>query len=168
MINAVLESEQPRSVVEIGCLKGFSTSAIIEAHEKKPFERVDLIDIDLRPELIAIAPKGFNLIDRPSQVYGGKPECWIIDGDHQKGAHNDYGFARKANARIIIIHDSGLPGQNEGAYEIANECRIESVYWFEDKKDRQPKEDTRRGLMVGFFYTPKLETIAALDAIANE
>ena len=166
MVNAVLECERPKSVVEIGCFKGFSTSAIIEAHENEPFERVDLIDIDLRPELMAITPKEFNLIDQPSDRYTGKPECWIIDGDHQDAAHRDYAAAKEANAKIIVIHDTALPDQNQGAVAIGHKCRAEAVYWFEDRKERKD-EETNRGLMVGFFYNPKLETIAALEALAE-
>ena len=174
MINAVLSGEKPQSVVEIGCFQGFSTSAIIEAHEACPFLSVDLVDPSIRPSVRENAPKGWNLVEIRSQDYTGKPECWLIDGDHWGGALVDYANARLANAKIIIIHDTNCINDpdyaknfsNGGAGTIGARLRYEAEGFFEDK-ERRPDELTGRRLTIGFFYLPAYSTLQALRDLAK-
>lgn len=172
MVNAVLESERPKTVVEIGCFKGFSTAAIIEAHEKHTFEQVDLVDINPTPSLREMAQlPGFRLIADSSANYKGTPECWIIDGDHYDGALVDYRNAHAAKARIIMIHDSNAMRHpklqmNGGAAMIGVLCQRDSKVVFEDNLDRDG-ELTHRGLLIGFTYTPQPGTLDWLKKLQS-
>ena len=173
MIHAVLMGERPPSVVEIGCYRGFSTAAIIEAIEAGAVGGAHLVDKELSRELLdAIKPviERISLHECKSADFAGNGDCWIIDGDHGDPAHGDYAMARKGGARAIIIHDSISPEYREGhhgAIAISNKLRTEAVTYFEDTKKR-PGERTDRGLLIGFFYQPKAETLAALMGIAEE
>ena len=168
MVNAMLEVCRPRSVVEIGCWRGFSTAAIIEAHEKAPFERVDLVDLYIREDLKRNAGSidGFHLTQISSDDFAGKPECWLIDGNHEMQAFADYSAALAARAKIIILHDTmggkhPLLPYNRGSGIIAEFMRRNAVGWFEDAKERKG-ERTHRGLMFGFFYRPDEATVQQL------
>ena len=177
MINAVLVSETPSSILEIGCARGFSTSAIIEAVEATGgIKRVDLVDpqptlhlvnavLSARPTHISAQ---FKIHAQHSQSFQGNHECWIIDGDHDEGALIDYLNSRTAKARIIVIHDTASRetiGKHHGAWEIANKLKIEALAWFEDKKKREG-EFTDRGLVIGFFGEYKTRTMQLLNEFA--
>jgi hypothetical protein len=179
MINAVLISEKPESIVAIGIARGFSTSAIIEAVETTPeIKSVDLVDPCKFPELVSMLHGIPEVLKRtqisgyyiPSQRYEGCPEAWFIDGDHRDGAEIDYRNSINRKAKIIIIHDSNPASsagpQNWGAVGIANRLKHDSKAIFEDCDIRQG-EMTDRGLVIGFFYDPKPDTLQRLKEIAK-
>ncbi len=178
MINAMLVSEVPATIVEIGCARGFSTSAIIEAAEATGgIKWVDLVDPAPTIALVnAVLSKRadhvsaqFMLHPEHSQKFTKQAECWLIDGDHDEGALIDYLNARTAKARIIAIHDSSSHeciGRHLGAFEIAGKLKSEASAWFEDKKKRDG-EFTERGLIIGFFGEYKTHTMQRLQELSN-
>lgn len=178
MLHAMLVGECPRSVVEIGCARGFSTAAILEAVEGSgAIKTVDLIEPHLNADLVnavlSIRPDHvfarFRIHVSPSSEYHGAPECWIIDGDHNAGALIDYDRARAANARIVAVHDSNsahVIGNHRGSMHIAERVRHEAICCFEDKAKRAG-EFTERGLVIGFFYQPKAATIEQLNQLTK-
>lgn len=178
MVHAVLTNEWPKSIVEIGCARGFSSSAIFEAVEMSGAIRtVDLVEprpsILLSNAVLSVKPDHsfakFTIHPYCSREYPASPECWIIDGDHWDGAIIDYNNATSRRARIVIIHDSNSfksLGGHEGSYKIAERLKLDAVKFFEDKEDRAP-EWTRRGIVIGFFYEPKPETLKALEELAK-
>jgi hypothetical protein len=166
MINAVLVSEKPKSVVEFGCWKGFSSSAIIEAMETCPeIERADFLDKEMKPELKAHDyPPRLNVREAPSSAYMGSADFWVLDGDHNAGAIEDYKMACDRNAKTIVIHDTHsfyIMGRHEGARDIGGFLQIAAWYSFLDCAARAG-EFTSRGLLIGWAYRPKAETIVEL------
>lgn len=173
MVNAVLLSERPKSVVEIGCADGFSTSAILEAIEAGAVESADLVDIKVRDNLrwvlSQLSEPHRNLcrvFEFSSADYMRSPECWIIDGEHMDQAIEDYEKAVQC-ARIIILHDTNpewSPSMQFGSIEAGSRLRMDAEVLFYDSAKRH-LEYTHRGLSIGFFYEPKPETLSALKAL---
>ena len=173
MIHAVLINERPKSVVEIGIWNGFSTAASVEAIELGFEMKIDFVDKQFRDPIREIVksikkPESVRMLDIDSAQYNGSPECWIIDGDHGNGAAIDYHHARTRAARIVIIHDTNpecRPDRHPGSIEIGGKLKRDAVCYFEDLKLRE-KENTERGLVIGFFYEPGADTIEALQKLA--
>ncbi len=171
MVNAVLVNEKPKSVVEFGCWKGFSSASIIEAMETCPeIEQAHFLDPDMKTELMAHhAPPRLNVVNAPSQSFKGSPEFWLIDGDHNQGAIDDYTMAKMRLAKIIVIHDTHsfyVMGHHEGSRNIGAACQIHSLESFLDCRIRTG-EFTERGLIIGFMEKPKPETLAALQQLRD-
>lgn len=177
MVHAMLTNEWPESIVEIGCARGFSTSAIFEAVEKSGAIRtVDLVDpnptILLTNAILTVHPAHsfakFTVHPYDSKEYPHSPKCWIIDGDHWDGAIRDYGTALERKARIIVLHDTWafktVIGGHEGSHLIGERLKKDAPFVFEDRVDR-PAEWTHRGLVIGFFEQPKDSTLAALNSL---
>jgi hypothetical protein len=176
MLKEMLWRESPESVVEIGCCNGFSTTAIAEAVEAgAKIKRFDMCDPRVTHGMLWVASYilragvEVNIHHKPSCLYDGRPDCWLIDGDHVHGALFDYQLARSRDAKIITVHDSHNADlvRHWGAVEIADRLKNECVYFWHDAKEREG-ELTQRGLSIGFFYTPDSSTIAALDRIAAQ
>lgn len=174
MLKAMLLGEVPATVVEIGCCNGFSTTAVAEAvTEGARIGHFDMCDPRVTNGMLWVASyilRAGTQVDihaKASCIYGGSPECWLIDGDHVHGALFDYELARFRKARIITVHDSHNADleRHWGAVEIANRLEKEAVHFWHDAADR-PGELTNRGLSIGFFYQPKPETLKALDELA--
>lgn len=175
MIKALLVSEAPESVVEIGCWNGYSTSAIAEAVAEQPaIKKVDVCDPTIQHGVIWVGSEilragvDFEVNAMHSVFYKGRPECWLIDGDHQHGALFDYEMARSRKPRIITVHDSHNPDvpPHWGAIEIAKRLAGDATVFWHDAKSREG-ELTHRGLAIGFFYQPAQATIDRLNAIAE-
>lgn len=171
IIHALLMSERPKSVVEIGIANGFSTAAIIEAIEAGVEMEVDLIDATVRDcvKTSIQGIPGITIHQMDSQSYEKRPECWIIDGNHREVASNDYANARKAEAQIIIAHDTNPefePTEQFGSIAIGKRMREESVCFFEDKQHRH-REFTNRGLTIAFYRPPKVGTFAAMYSLCQ-
>lgn len=169
MINAVLRGERPRSVVSFGCHRGFSDSAVFEAlEEQSEIETADFFDPDMQPEMMERhAPPRVVIHKAPSGTYIGNANCWLIDGDHWAGAGADYKAARAANADIIVIHDTHSAytmGGHHGSRDIGGFLQIEAPWQFLDARLRDG-EMTQRGLLVGFFKKPQIETMEALERL---
>jgi hypothetical protein len=175
MINAVLTIERPMSVVEIGCGRGFSTSAIIEALEfSKNLGMADLVDIEFTESvkkivLLSECRDRIYFKRMSSNDYDGSPSVWVIDGDHRGQAIWDYQKAKTAKALVIIMHDTcpqWCPDSQFGSIEagkmLRNDCRV----LFEDYKER-PGELTHRGLTIGFFYQPGWKILQRLEELAQ-
>ena len=165
--------------MEIGCYNGFTSSAILEAWKVYTPKRVDFVDAwptpDFRQLMLSQQPPAgcvARLCDMPSQSYTAWPECWIVDGDHGLPAATiDYENARRASARIVVAHDVNhrdeKPRFYDGAREVGERIMRDAAVTFSDNKDR-PGEWTFRGLIIGFYYVPKPETLAALRAVAEQ
>jgi hypothetical protein len=175
MIHAVLVRERPPWIVEIGCWNGYSTAAIVEAWEQAPeIRRVDLVDTEIRDTVRKIAelPREHckvRLCQMDSALYCGAPDCWIIDGDHQKGAFSNYDMAKWSGAQVIVAHDTHsalFMSAHEGAHIIGKQIVKEAAASFVDAAER-PGEWTHRGLTIGFFRQPKPGTLEALEALAR-
>lgn len=178
MICATLIRERPKSLVEIGCARGFSSAAIMEAvHDSGSIREAHFCDpnpsVDLANELLACRPahsfSSFKIWPIPSRHFTLKPECWLIDGDHNEEALLDYDNAKAAGARIITVHDSNSAntiGNHRGSLIIGEKLKAEATWYFEDKAKR-PGEMTDRGLILGFFYDPSQALKEELHRLAQ-
>ncbi len=168
MINALLTHEKPSSVVEFGCWRGYSSSAVIEALEECPeIKQAEFYDPDIQPDLIAHHnPPRVYVHKKPSREYPGHAKCWLIDGDHWQGAIEDYKMARGRKAEIIVIHDTHshyVMGAHDGSRDIGGFLQIEAKHTFLDCRIR-PNEFTQRGLLIGWFKEP---APGVMDALRN-
>lgn len=176
MVHAVLHHEKLNTVVEIGCARGFSTSAILEEAETSETPLiVDLVDPCIGPEFVnlvsSIKPKHsdtrIHTHSYDSREYPGTPEYWLIDGNHWEGALIDYQNALSRKAKVIMIHDThshSFLGGHGGTKVIAEKLLQDAPFIFQDFLER-PSEITHRGVAFGFFQQPKDSTLAALKSL---
>ena len=167
------------NVVEIGCFRGFSTAAFIEAmNQGAPFT-LHLVDIKITDELRRVVSMckhpervrihethatDFRLTDRPVDLF-------FIDGDHNFAACQDVLNAIVSDAGIIAMHDTqshrlGIP-QCEGAFVAAEALKAwPSRQYVEDAKKR-PGQWTHRGFLASFGETAPLSAISPCHAVLS-
>jgi hypothetical protein len=177
MIYSVLCSEgSPQSklnVVNIGIANGYSSIATLQAAREGIIDYARFVDVSIREcfrRLITSDISTYCLpLEKNSRDLDCQADVWIIDGDHQKGAVDDYNKARTNGAKIIIAHDTcetWCPAQQWGAIEIGRLMRNDATLFFEDWSDRQG-EMTKRGLTIAFYYAPPATTIDKLILLAK-
>jgi hypothetical protein len=160
------------NIVEVGCYRGRSTSALIEAsNDGAPFH-LTLIEPQVTPELQMVISR-LRARDRlrhfPSVQQAKLPEAadlWIIDGDQGWPALLDVLAALCTGARVIVMHDSqaypsGLRDCFGAHYAAELLKRDTSRDFIEDAKPR-PGERTERGLLISTSNSMELEAIESL------
>lgn len=150
------------NVVEIGCFRGYSTAAFIEALNDGADFTIHLVDIKTTPELRRVVA----MCDRPHRVRIYETHATefritddlvslvFVDGDHQFAACQDVLNAISSNAQIIAMHDTNAHPEGfaecEGAYVAANALKAwRSRRYLEDKAHRAG-ECTHRGFLASF------------------
>ena len=156
-INRLVNWVEPRSIAEIGCWKGRSAIAYVEAQRQGVFPTVHLIDIKITDELrelvsCAIDPTKFIFHEGPSDDFRMAVDLVVIDGDHNSTqAARDVSYAVGWRIPWIVLHDvSAWPKLSDcfGSFFEGNQLRRNPFYrctW--DDKDRGGLK-TWRGLMI--------------------
>ena len=156
-IYRLIQWAEPRSIAEIGCWKGRSTCAYVEAQKLGLLPVVHLVDIAITDELrklVRSAPRPDKFIFHrgPSDDFRMAVDLAVIDGDHNPlPAARDVSYATGWRIPWIVLHDvSAFPKLNDcaGSWQQGNELRRNPFYhctW--DDKDRAGMK-TWRGLMV--------------------
>jgi hypothetical protein len=145
-------------VVEIGCGRGASTSAFVEALNTGADFQLHVVDPSPRPEfnrVIALCSKIENIVVHQMRSENFRlPACdlWFIDGDHGWPAVADCMNALVSKARVIAMHDtrSYMHGMKDcfGSYLVAEALRADTARtWDEDAVVRRG-EWTHRGFGV--------------------
>jgi hypothetical protein len=110
---AVLAAIEPRSVIEIGCYAGVSTTAIMKAYDAGSVDHVHLVDIRIQDAVRAMAAQrgrvelwempsiqALPLIDHVGDLVA------LIDGDHSLAAvQPELELVLAKNPAAIIAHD---------------------------------------------------------------
>lgn len=146
------------NVVEIGCFRGRSTAALVEALNRGADFHLHLVDVKVTPELMRVV----KMCERPDRITVYETHStsfllvsaslWIIDGDHTWPAVLDVLNAIASGAECIVMHDSNahVAGfkECEGASLAAQALRNHVTRpWIEDR-DKRAGELTQRGLLV--------------------
>ncbi len=169
MLAAVVRLSGVKSVVEIGCLNGRSTTAFVEAAEAgAALEWLGLCDREFTRNLFDVAaqmPKSVVVETHAgmSQHIHWHADLWMIDGDHlYEGVRDDVALARRQGAKILVLHDTSHR-QFDGPRRVLEEIRGEFAAVFHDDVTR-PGEETERG-MAFCFSDYSQETAACLRAL---
>ncbi len=148
------------NVVEVGCFRGRSTAAFIEALNEGATFNLHLVDVKITPELRRVV----GMCKRPELIHIhethsgsfllGGADLWVVDGDHTWPAVLDVLNALASDARCIVMHDTlaHIEGfaQCEGASLAAEALRHHrSRVCVEDCKRRDGML-THRGLLASF------------------
>jgi hypothetical protein len=156
---AVLTALEPRSVIEVGCYAGVSTTAILKAYDAGSVDEVHLIDIRIQDTVRAMAAsrgrvelwemtsvQALPLIDPAGDVVA------VIDGDHSLAAvQPELELVLAKNPAAIIAHDVTAEaagyGQCEGARWLWETLQASDWHCVVDCR-RRADAATHRGLLV--------------------
>lgn len=122
-LHETLLSGRFRRVLEIGCLHGASTSAILAAAAAGAVDRVDLCEPAPTPELLAVIDR-YALGDRvalhrctSAELFGRGWGGWdlvFVDGDHSAGVVAvETAALLGAGARAVFAHDTAAEWMHE-------------------------------------------------------
>lgn len=154
---AVLRALEPRCVIEIGCHLGVSTTAIVKAYDDGCVDQVHLIDVQLRPTVLAMARPGVTFHERPSvealpEIRPGGDLVAVIDGDHSLACvSRELPLVLDKGPMAIIAHDVTAEAagyqQCDGARWLWEELQRRGWFCHVDCR-RRPNAKTHRGLLV--------------------
>lgn len=154
---AVLRALEPRCVIEIGCHLGVSTTAIVKAYDDGCVDQVHLIDVHLRPTVLAMARPGVTFHERPSvealpEIRPGGDLVAVIDGDHSLACvSRELPLVLDKGPMAIIAHDVTAEAagyqQCDGARWLWEELQRRGWFCHVDCR-RRPNAKTHRGLLV--------------------
>jgi len=153
----VLRALEPRCVLEIGCHLGVSTTAIVKAYDDGCVDQVHLIDVQLRPTVLAMARPGVTFHERPSvealpEIRPGGDLVAVIDGDHSLACvSRELPLVLDKGPMAIIAHDVTAEAagyqQCDGARWLWEELQRRGWFCHVDCR-RRPNAKTHRGLLV--------------------
>lgn len=168
------------NVVEIGCFRGYSTAAFVEAINQGADFTLHLVDIKITTELNCVIGlckhaeriRVYEMHATEFRITHDLVSMVAIDGDHNFAACQDVLNAIVSNAQIIAMHDTNAHPEGftecEGAFVAANALKAwRSRRFLEDKAHREG-EWTHRGFLASFSPSAPQESYdackAALDA----
>lgn len=145
------------NVVEVGCFRGRSTAAFVEALNAGADFHLHLVDIKVTPELRRVVemcwhPDRITIHETPSRDFRlDSASLWLVDGDHTWPAVLDVLNALSSGAQCILMHDTRAHEvgfkECEGAALAAAALRARrDRYWREDWTTRLG-ELTQRGFL---------------------
>lgn len=161
-----------KNVLEVGCYRGSSTSAYLQALNDGAEFNLTLCDTNFHPVLVnAISRCGKQPVMRATdslQAINGEFDLIVLDGDHRIGqVSRELGLFLFHQMQTIVAHDtnsSNIPGC-EGTVFLGNVLKGHSEYaYLEDKLSREG-EYTERGLLIA---TRKKEVFEAVKPIWTE
>jgi hypothetical protein len=156
---AVLRAIEPRSVIEIGCYAGVSTTAIMHAYDDGSVDEVHLVDINIQAQVRAMANirtrvevyemtsfQALPLIDAASDLVA------VIDGDHSRSVvEPELALVLGKSPAAIIAHDVTAEAAGYGLCDGARWLweRLQADGWncVVDCRKRD-NASTHRGLLV--------------------
>jgi Methyltransferase domain len=148
------------NVVEVGCFRGRSTAALVEALNDGADFTLHLVDVKITLELLRVIgmcrkPDRIKIHETHSTSFLlESASLWIIDGDHTWPAVLDVLNALASNAVCIVMHDTRAHEEGfkecEGSSLAAQALRHHrGRFYIEDCKHRDGML-THRGLMISF------------------
>jgi predicted O-methyltransferase YrrM len=154
----VLREIEPRCVVEIGCWKGVSTTAIAEACRGGHVDEAHLIDIDIKPTVRQLANAyGFAVhqmrsVEALPLVKARGDVLVVVDGDHSLACVRDeLPLILAMQPGVIVAHDVTAEaagyGECDGARWLWEELQRAGWLCTVDCR-RRPGASTHRGLLV--------------------
>lgn len=168
----VLQSRRLKRVLEIGCFRGYSTRALLDALRIGVIKELCLCDLKFTAELHE-AIDAAGVVDRVRYYEGRSVEllhldcCWdcvIVDGDHRQHTVMEearYLIAHKVPA--IFAHDTNAEAAGfadcDGPPVLMAMLREAGYHVMEDHATR-PGERTERGMMFATL-DPELAAIAS-------
>ena len=141
-------------VLEVGCFKGYSTSALVQAMVDGAAFVLSCCDIDVRPELrrVASGAPGRVLIDgrRSEIVIDGSHDLIILDGDHMiECTAREVGLMLLHGTETVIAHDvAWYSGWCTGTRFIRDVFQAHPDYLCRVDAKARPGEFTDRGFLV--------------------
>ena len=157
LLFAIASLPELRSATEIGCYRGASTSALIEAVNQGHLDRLHLVEVKPDPSLgrVIAACKFPDKVTLHTSPYWegetGPTDLVVIDGDHRWGAFPDVLRALSWLAKVVVMHDTNnypLAMPTWGATLAASMLKtMPGRDCFEDVC-RRPGMATHRGLLV--------------------
>jgi methyltransferase family protein len=171
------------NVVEIGCFRGYSSAAFVEAINQGADIHAHLVDIKVTDELRRVAgmckfpervtihethATEFRITDAPVALF------WV-DGDHNFAACQDVLNAIVSDAQIIAMHDTNAHPEGfaecEGAYVAANALKAWPARRFLEDTKRREGLWTHQGFLASFSPSAPQKAYdackAALDSPHN-
>jgi hypothetical protein len=146
------------NVVEIGCFRGYSTAAFVEALNDGADFTLHLVDLKITDELrrvVSMCSKPDNIVIHETHSTEFRLTCadlWFIDGDHNFAACQDVLNALASNAAIIAMHDTQAHVHGftecEGAYVAANALKAFPNRYFTEDSSKREREWTHRGFLI--------------------
>jgi hypothetical protein len=155
LIYEFLMAARPRSVMELGCFDGFSTSAIVQAKADGAAIEMICVDREIRPSLFKIvrrARTGWQLWQTDSRIaleQSAVTDVLMLDTDHDiETTKSEADIFLRRGWPTVIAHDCGEKGGCPGPQWLFAHLRTSS-YWrvFCDDKQRDGMR-TDRGLML--------------------
>lgn len=159
-----------RSVLEIGCWHGYSSSALIQAINDGSDCEVLLCDKLVRPELLAVVdrcrfPERVRLAESDSiPVLGPQYDLVIVDGDHSiEQVSRELGLLLYYQTPTIVAHDVAQGLQHcVGSSYLGDALQLHPSYHCVVDCKRREGERTERGLMLATRNAELLERIKPL------
>lgn len=167
---AAFRALKPTRVIEIGCYKGVSTTAIIQAYDEGAVQEVHLVDINIQPTVRNMARPNVHFHEMASTQALPQIACHtgdtivIIDGDHTWNCvRHELPLALAKNPVAIIAHDVTAEaagyGACDGAHRLWQELQRQQWRCFVDCK-RRDNAETHRGLLMACRDLQRAELIA--------
>lgn len=163
------------NVVEIGCFRGRSTAALVEALNDGADFTLHLVDVKITPELRRVVsmcskPECIHIHETHSTSFLlDSAALWVVDGDHTWPAVLDVLNALASNAACIVMHDTRAHEEGfkecEGASLAAQALRHHRTrFYIEDAKHRAGML-THRGFLASFDIERVKMDFSALRAL---
>lgn len=148
------------NVVEVGCFRGRSTAAFVEALNAGADFHLHLVDIKITPELRRVVemcwhPDRITVHETHSSDFRlDSASLWLVDADHTWPAVLDVLNALSSGAECILMHDTrahecGFQGCEGAALAAAALRAHRKREWVEDWTTRS-NELTHRGLLASY------------------
>lgn len=144
-----------RSVLEVGCFDGFSTSALVQAQNEHCLGSIHCLDREIRPRLLLVRAKAsgfFSVLPGDSRVALPLiPRCnlLVLDSDHTlPHTQTEWAAISKKGWQTIIAHDVGVTETHSpGPQWLRSHLQQTGWNMVVDEKQREGQH-THRGLML--------------------
>jgi hypothetical protein len=167
---AVLRAMEPYGVIEIGCHKGVSTTAIMQAHSEGAVEEVHLIDVLVQPTVRRLARPG--VVIHECKSVDALPSinihdvAVVIDGDHRLSCvREELPLVLAMHPSVIMAHDVSAEaagyGDCDGSRWLWEELQRQGWHCAVDCR-RRANSRTHRGFLIATRSIPQHSVV--LDA----
>lgn len=158
-LRSVLMSGRFRRVLEIGCYRGYSTHAFIDALAAGKVEEVHLCDPTIRREVRVLANRpGVHLHECTSLDLLSADAAWdlvFVDGDHSpETCQREAELLIAAGVPAVFAHDTRATESPDAAEytgcdgpQYLREALVAAGYLVTEDAERRPGERTDRGMM---------------------
>lgn len=168
------------NVVEIGCFRGYSTAAFVEALNDGADFQLHLVDVKITDELRRVVsmcskPENVHIHETHSTSFlMPSADLWFVDADHTWPAVLDVLNALASGARCIAMHDTNAHAAGfalcEGVSLAAQAIRHHTERFYLEDVKRRICEDTHRGFLLSFDslqFTWSKEILSRVSSILD-